>query len=247
MPFTERSARAGLEVLLKSQSAFFRFEGNIELEFPRAKFGGVARDVGLMLFDSVPELGRITNVVVSRSGYRFEDVNVVHGAGPPSSGYGRTTARRFRPLGLSLPNVLSELRAAPRCSPRGTSGRWGVRGRTSSEHIGLLLGEMAFTERSARAGLEVLLKSQSAFFRFEGNIQLEFPRAKFGSVAGNVGLMLLDSVPELGRMTNVVVSRSGYLFEDVNVVHGAGPPSSRLRPDYGATLSPFGFRVCQIC
>src|SRR5271166_359273 len=121
----------------------------------------------------------------------------------------------------------------------------GVRGRTSSEHIGLLLGEMAFTERSARAGLEVLLKSQSAFFRFEGNIQLEFPRAKFGSVAGNVGLMLLDSVPELGRMTNVVVSRSGYRFEDVNVVHGAGPPSSRLRPDYGATLSPFGFRVCQ--
>src|SRR5271157_5683085 len=90
MAFTERSARAGLEVLLKSQSAFFRFEGNIELEFPRAKFGGVARDVGLMLFDSVAELGRITNVVVSRSGYRFEDVNVVHGAGPPSSGYGAT-------------------------------------------------------------------------------------------------------------------------------------------------------------
>src|SRR5271165_3799853 len=127
MALTERSARAGLEVLLKSQSAFFRFEGNIELEFPRAKFGGVARDVGLMLFDSVPELGRITNVVVSRSGYRFEDVNVVHGAGPPSSGY-RTTARRFRPLGLSLPNVLSELRAAPRCSPRGTSGRKRVKG-----------------------------------------------------------------------------------------------------------------------
>src|SRR5271166_2541487 len=128
MAFAERSARAGLEVLLKSQSAFFRFEGNIELEFPRAKFGSVARDVGLMLFDSVPEFGRITNVVVSRSGYRFEDVNVVHGAGPPSSGYRRTTARRFRPLGLSLPNVLSELRAAPRCSPRGTSGRKRVKG-----------------------------------------------------------------------------------------------------------------------
>src|SRR5271166_6918527 len=100
---------------------------------------------------------------------------------------------------------------------------------------------MAFTERSARAGLEILLKSQSAFFRFEGNIELEFPRAKFGSVAGNVGLMLLDSVPELGRITNVVVSRSGYRFEDVNVVHGCWSAFARLRPDYGATLSPFGF------
>jgi hypothetical protein len=80
MAFTERSARTGLEVTLKSQSAFFGLEGDIELEFPRAKFGGVARDVGLMLLDSIPELGGVTNIVVSGSGYRFEDVNVVHSA-----------------------------------------------------------------------------------------------------------------------------------------------------------------------
>ena len=80
--------------------------------------------IGLLL----GEMALITNVVVSRSGYRFEDVNVVHSAGPPSSGYGRTTARRFRPLGLSPPNVPGELRAAPRCSPRGTSRRKRVKG-----------------------------------------------------------------------------------------------------------------------
>ncbi len=100
---------------------------------------------------------------------------------------------------------------------------------------------MAFTECSARAGLEVILKSQSSFFRFEGDIELEFPRAKFGGMARDVGLMLFDSVPELGAIANVVVSGSRYRFEDVNVVHCGGPPSSDQGPDYGATLSPFGF------
>jgi hypothetical protein len=86
-----------------------------------------------------------------------------------------------------------------------------------------------------------MLKSQSSFFRFEGNIELEFPRAKFGGVARDVGLMLLDSIPELGGIANVVVFRRGYRFEDVNVVHCAWSAFVRLWPDFGATLSPFGF------
>jgi hypothetical protein len=86
-----------------------------------------------------------------------------------------------------------------------------------------------------------MLKSQSSFFGFEGDIKLEFPRAKFGGVARDVGLMLLDPVPELAGIANIVVSGSRYRFEDVNLVHSGGPPSSGKGPDSGATLSPSGF------
>jgi hypothetical protein len=70
---TGASGKFDPELAKGSMKLFLSIEGNIELEFPRAKFGGVARDVGLMLLDSIPGLGGIANVVVFRRGYRFEE------------------------------------------------------------------------------------------------------------------------------------------------------------------------------
>src|SRR5437868_951845 len=99
----------------------------------------------------------------------------------------------------------SSLRAVPRCSPRGTSGRKSL--------------EVTLTESTTRTGFEIALETHSGFFGFEGKIYLEFPRPEFRRVTRYVGLMFPDSFAQVLGVTDVKMSGYRERLDDVNVMH----------------------------
>ena len=84
----------------------------------------------------------------------------------------------------------------------------------------LMNSEMPCREGMSTAGFEIALKGLCLDKSFKGDIRLDLPRHKFGSVLHLSGIVLCEAITKIGSAADVALIGVGETAKDVDVVHG---------------------------
>ena len=93
--------------------------------------------------------------------------------------------------------------------------------------------EVPFCEGLAGTAFQISLKLLSQFWAFDCRVELDLPRAIFGSMRSSAGVVIVQSLLKIRRVPPIKLGGIGGALENVGVEHSIGDPE-----DWGVACNP---------